>query len=73
MLAADSHPELDDWMANIHQAVQEDKLRRKRKKSQSKVMASNSTDSVSFSDSGMSYKNRVDSGELYSYNAPPTN
>lgn len=64
MLAADSQPEMDDWMDKIKQAVQEDRIRRRRTKGQSRVIGSDDDTSFeSYDDSGLSYKNRVDSGE----------
>lgn len=65
MLAADSQPELEEWMECIKNAIQDDRLRRRRTKGQSMVVASDDTDHLpSFSDdTGMSYKNRIDSGE----------
>lgn len=65
MLAAESHPELDGWMESIKQAVQEDRLKRRRTKAQTKVTGAPSNDlSQSFNESGISYKNRVDSGKF---------
>ena len=62
MLAADTQPELEDWMAQIKQVVAEDRLRRRRTKGQSVVTASPDSSSASYNDSGISYKNQVDSG-----------
>lgn len=62
--AADSQLELDDWISQIKQAVQEDRLKRRRTKGQSLVVASG--DDTPFelnAESGLSYKNRVDSGK----------
>ncbi len=65
MLAADTQPELEEWMEKIKQLIVEDRLRRRRTKGQSVVMASSSSDTSfgSYNDSGLSYKNRVDSGD----------
>ena len=64
-MAADTQPELEDWMAQVKQVVLEDRLRRRRTKGQSVVVASPSDGSVaSYNDSGLSYKNKVDSGKL---------
>ena len=68
MLAADSQPELDSWMDSIAQAIQEDRLKRRRTKAQSMVVSSTSDSSIGTSrDSGFSYKNNVDSGICHSY------
>lgn len=67
VLAASTQPDLEDWMARIKQAVQEDRLRRRRTKGQSMVVASPEDNSIEYNDSGMSYKNRVDSGERGDY------
>lgn len=53
-------------MRSIKQVVQEDRLNRRRNKTQSRVIASSSSDDSAFQsldESGMSYKNRVDSGK----------
>lgn len=65
VLAADSQPDLEDWMESIKQVMQEDRLKRRRTKAQSRVMTSDEDTLLeSFSDSGLSYKNKVDSGKL---------
>ena len=64
VLAADSQPELEEWMECIKNVCQEDRLKRRRTKGQSMVVTSDEDILPSFSDdTGMSYKNRVDSGE----------
>lgn len=56
---------MEDWIDSIKQAVQEDRLRRRRTKGQSKVMSSaEDTSFESYNESGLSYRNKVDSGEL---------
>lgn len=51
-------------MDRIKQAVQEDRIKRRRTKGQSLVVASgDDTTFESYTESGLSYKNRVDSGE----------
>lgn len=63
MLAAESQPEMDEWLSCLQDAVQEDKVRRRRSKTQSKVKAATSDSmSSSLNDSGPSYKNTIDSG-----------
>ena len=63
MLAADTQPEMEDWMAEIKQVVVEDRLKRRRTKGQSVVVAGSSDGTfVTYNDSGLSYKNRIDSG-----------
>lgn len=56
---------MEDWIDSIKQAVQEDRLRRRRTKGQSRVMSS--AEDTSFesynNESGLSYQNKVDSGE----------
>lgn len=66
-MAADSQPELDDWMDQIKKAVQEDRIRRRRTKGQSLVVTSADEKSFEYTDSGISYKNMVDSGERDKY------
>ena len=38
MFAADTHTEMEEWMSAIHDAVQEDRRRDRRKKTQSMIL-----------------------------------
>ncbi len=57
---------MESWMDQIKKAVHEDRISMRRSKTQSKVIASpgGGDDSPpSLRESGLSYKNKVDSGE----------
>ena len=72
MLASESQPGMEDWMDAIQQAVQEDRINRRRTKTQSKVIASPDVTLDYLNESGLSFKNKVDSGKLSTQQIPVT-
>lgn len=64
MLAAESQPELESWMDTIKEVVHDDKIKRRRNKGQSRVITSSDSELPDTLDaSGLSYRNKVDSGK----------
>ena len=66
MLAAESQLDMKDWMDYIKEVVLDDKIKRRRSKAQSRVIASSSSDlSDTLNYSGLTYRNKVDSGKQF--------
>ena len=63
MLATETQPEVDSWIDSIKGAIQEDRIKRRRSKAQSRITTTSGSDIEQSTGKGICYKNKVDSGK----------